>query len=79
MTTKRLSTEADMIVQDLLADGYTMDQIRDAMLDGSFLNTVAMTQDVAEEIYNYLNSITGKQLAVFFWKMWYNIDITANR
>ena len=53
MSTTTLSTDAQAIVDDLLSQGRTPDDIRRAMEDGEYLGAEGISQDVAEDIHDW--------------------------
>ena len=58
MSTTTLSKDAQLIVDDLTADGYTPDDIRRIMEDGEYLGSEGISQDLAEDIHDWALSAT---------------------
>ena len=52
---KNLSIEAKEIINDLFEKGYTPREIKNAMEDGAFLESARISQEIAEEIHNFLS------------------------
>lgn len=47
----KMSDKGQQIVDDLRAQGYSDEQIKDALCDGEYLSTTDYTQDEIEDAY----------------------------
>jgi len=52
---KNLSIEAKELINDLFEETYTPREIKSAMEDGAFLESLYIYQELAEEIHNFLS------------------------
>ena len=64
---KNLSIEAKEIINDLFEKGHTPRDIKNAMEDGAFLESLYISQELAEEIHNFLSNpnIFEVEIALF--------------
>jgi hypothetical protein len=53
---ENLSIEAKEIIDDLFEKGHTPREIKAAMEDGAFLESARISQEIAEEIHNFLSN-----------------------
>ena len=53
---KNLSIEAKEIINDLFEKGHTPKEIKSAMEDGAFLESAYISEELAEEIHNFLSN-----------------------
>ena len=52
---KNLSIEAKEIINDLFEKGHTPSEIKSAMEDGAYLESAYISEELAEEIHNFLS------------------------
>lgn len=64
---KNLSIEAKEIINDLFEKGHSPNDIKVAMEDGAFLEDAFISQELAEEIHNFLSNpnIFEAEIALF--------------
>ncbi|HKL85268.1 MAG TPA: hypothetical protein VJ861_02925 [Treponemataceae bacterium] len=53
---KNLSIEAKEIINDLFEKGHTPKEIKSAMEDGAYLESAYISEELAEEIHNFLSN-----------------------
>lgn len=51
-----ISIEAKEIINDLFEKGHTPSEIKSAMEDGAFLESAYISEELAEEIHNFLSN-----------------------
>ena len=54
---KNLSIEAKELINDLFEKTYTPRDIKNAMEDGAFLESAYISEELAEEVHNFLSKI----------------------
>ena len=64
---KNLSIEVKEIINDLFEKGYTPREIKPAMEDGAFLKRAYISEELAEEVRNFLSNpnIFEAEIALF--------------
>ena len=50
-----LSTEAKELINDLFEKGHTPSEIKSAMEDGAYLESAYISEELADEIHNFLS------------------------
>ena len=50
-----ISNEAKEIINELFEKGHTPREIKSAMEDGAYLDCACISQEIAEEIHNFLS------------------------
>lgn len=54
---ENLSINAKTLIINLMREGFSPKQIKDAMEDGAFLSVACISQDVSEEVHFWLRSL----------------------
>ena len=64
---KNLSIEAKELINDLFEKGHTPSEIKSAMEDGAYLESAYISEELAEEIHNFLSNPNNFEAEIAFF------------